>query len=144
MRTFLFAHLGELIVCLAIAVALAVLALLKGRFAAKAATWPTVAAKIENIFLDVTDRGPNHIPYTHAVLAYAYSVGDGYYSGKIRLLAGEASLDSLDKELVGAQITVQYDPERPVVSVFLVDEVSGWPVVKDRRLSLWAWFDNLS
>jgi hypothetical protein len=77
-------------------------------------------------------------------LAYAYSVGDGYYSGEIRLHAGEASLDSLDKELVGAQITVQYDPERPEISVFLVDEVSRRPVVKDRRLSLWAWFDNLS
>jgi hypothetical protein len=143
MRSFILGHLGELLVGFVVAVALGILAVLKGRFASKAGTWPTVAAKIENVFLDVTNRGPNHIPFTHAVLAYAYSVGDGYYSGEIRLLAGEGSLDSLDKELVGGQIAVQYDPNRPEVSVFLKHKVRGWLVVKDRRLSLWAWLDNL-
>src|SRR5882672_10722869 len=115
------------------AAVIGVAALLKRRFAAKANAWPTVMARIENVFVDVLNRGPNRIPRAHAVLAYAYSVGDSVYSGEIRLQVGEAAVDGLEKELVGQSLSIQYDPEEPAVSVFLKHKLRGRLVVRDRR-----------
>jgi hypothetical protein len=119
---------------------LGILALWKKRFAGKAEAWPTTIAKIENVFVDVSSRGPNHRDVTHTVLAYAYSIGDSYYSGQIRLSAGEASLGSVEKELIGEQVSVHYTPDKPEMSIFLKHEVGGWPVVADRRISIWSLF----
>ncbi len=121
------------------AVSLGALALRKRHFASKAAEWPTVAAKIENVFLDVFSRGSDRRDVTHTVLGFAYSVGDSYYSGQIRLSVGEVSLDSVEKEMVGKQILVHYNPEKPErTSIFLKHQVLGWLVVKDHRISLWS------
>jgi hypothetical protein len=141
---FLLAHQIEVYLGLIAASVIGVVALLKSRFAAKADRWPTVAGRIENVFVDVLNQGPNRIPRTHAVLAYAYTVGDSVYSGEIRLRVGEAAVDDLDKELVGQSLLIQYNPEKPEVSIFLKHKFRGWLVVKDRRLSLGAWIDNLS
>ena len=123
------------------AASLGVLALRKRHFASKAATWPTVVAKVENVFLDVSSRGPNRRDVTHTVLGYAYSVGDSYYSGQIRLSVGEISLEFVEKEMVGKTILVHYDPDEPQVSIFLKHKVRGWLVVADRRISLWTWLE---
>jgi hypothetical protein len=107
---FLRAHRIE--VCLGV-IALGmvgIVALLKRRFAAKADAWPTVTAKIENVFVDVLNQVPNRIPRTHAVLAYAYSGGDSVYSGEIRLRVGEAAVEILNKEF-GRSVAA--DPVRP-------------------------------
>jgi len=73
------------------------------------------------------------------VLAYAYSIGDSYYSGQKRLWAGQVSLESVEKEMVGQQISVHYNPEKREISIFLKHKVRGWLVVSDRRTSLWSW-----
>ena len=102
-------------------------------------------SKVENVFVDVLNLGPNRIPRTHAVLAYAYLVCDSAYSGEIRLHVGEAAVDVLNKELVGQSLSIQYNPEKPEISIFLKHKLRGWSVVvKDRRLSLAAWIDSLS
>jgi Protein of unknown function (DUF3592) len=111
------------------------------RFTRKAETWPTIPAKVENVFLDVSSRGPNHTDVTHTVLAYSYSVGGSYYSGQIRLSEGEVSLESVEKEMVGQQISVHYNPRKPETSIFLKHKVRGWLVVADRRTSLWSWLE---
>lgn len=138
---FFRAHHEELYAALVIAVLLGVIALIRRGFAAKVATWPAVKARVENFFLDVTNRGINRIPHTHAVLAYGYSVADVYYSGEIRLWSGESSIEALEKEIIGKEISMQYNPRRPEVSIFTKHKVRGWDVVKDRRLSLYAWLD---
>ena len=102
-----------------LAAALGVGALGKRRFAAEAATWPAARAKIENVFIDVQNQGRYRTPVTHAVLGYGYSVGDLYYSGEIRLRAGETSLEPLDKEMVGQQVSIQFSPQEPGASIFL-------------------------
>jgi Protein of unknown function (DUF3592) len=141
---FFVAHEIEVYLGLTAAAVIGVVVLLKKRFAARANTWPTVTARIENVFVDELNKGPNRIPITHAVLAYAYSVGNSMYSGEIRLRASEAVVDVLDKELVGQALSIQYDPAKPEVSIFLKHKLRGWLVVKDSRLSLSAWIDNLS
>ena len=141
---FVRAHLVESYMCLIAGAALAFIAFLKWRFATKAADWPAIAAKIENVFVDVLARGPNRSPTTFAVLAYEYSVGGEYYSGEIRLDAGDEAVKDAEKEFIGKELTVHYDPSKPAVSVFLKHKVRGWYVVKDRRLSLLAWLDNLT
>jgi hypothetical protein len=145
-REYLHAHRTEVFVAFAAATALGLLAVLKRRFAVRAATWPTVRAKIENIFLDAPNSFGN--PVTNAVLAYSYSVRDSVYSGQITLSAGESSLESLREEMIGQQISVQYDPRRPEVSIFTRHKVRGWLVESDRRLSVRTsierWLDNLS
>jgi hypothetical protein len=130
---------GVLLVAAAIALAVGVLAVAKRRFTARAGSWPTVAAKVENVFLDVLSRGLNRAEETHAVLAYSYSIGDAYCSREIRLWAGESSLESLDKEMVGQKVSVHYNPRKPDVSIFLGRDVKGWDVVHDRRTSVWSW-----
>jgi hypothetical protein len=137
------AHRLEFCLGLFVVAVLAVIALLKRRFASAATAWPTVPAKIENVFLDGSSRGPNRNPETHAVLAYAYSVSESCYSGEVRLWASGLSLDLLERELIGQQITIQYNPRNPQVSIFLKHKIRGWLVVKDRRLSLLAWFENI-
>jgi hypothetical protein len=139
-----FAHRIELWLGLIATAVVGIAALMKRRFAAKAEMWPTITAKIENVFVDVLNQGPNRIPMTHAVVAYAYSVRDSAYSGEIRLRVGEAAVDVLNKELVGQSLSIQYNPEKPEISIFLTHKLRGWSVVKDRRLSLAAWIDNLS
>jgi hypothetical protein len=111
------------------------------RFARKAESWPTIAAKVENVFLDVSSRGPNHQDVTHTVLAYSYSIDGSYYSGQIRLSASEVSLESVEKEMIGQQISVHYNPRKPETSIFLKHKVRGWLVVADRRTSLWSWLE---
>lgn len=113
-----------------------ILAMLKQRLAGKVGTWPTVSAEIENVFLDYTG---GKFPRSYAVLAYAYSVSGGYYSGQIQLEVGERRLASLEKDAIGDQILVHYDPEKPEASIFLEDEVKDWPVRRDRRISIWSW-----
>lgn len=129
------------LLALASATAFVALTLVKKRFAKRAASWPGVQANIENIFLDVSERR------THAILAYSYTVGGSNYSGQIRLTAGEWSLDTLDKEIVGQKISVRYDPHKPEVSVFSKHRVRGWYVERDSRLSAWTsietWLDKL-
>jgi hypothetical protein len=141
---FLLAHKIEAWLGLFAAVAAGIAALLKRRFAAGVEKWPTATAKIENVFVDVLNQGPNRIPSTHAVLAYAYSARDSVYSGEIRLQVGEAAVDDLNKELVGQSLSIQYNPQKPEVSIFLKHKLRGRLVMKDRRLSLAAWIDNLS
>lgn len=138
------AYRPELYVGMVLAAALGVGALGKRRFAAEAATWPAARAKIENVFIDVQNQGRYRTPVTHAVLGYGYSVGDLYYSGEIRLRAGETSLEPLDKEMVGQQVSIQFSPQEPGASIFLKHGVRGQEVVKDRRLSGWSWLDRLT
>jgi hypothetical protein len=78
---------------------------------------------------------------THTVLAYAYSIGDSYYSGQIRLDASEGSMESVEKEMVGHKLSIHYNPTKPEISIFLKHKVRGRLVVPDRRTSLWSWFD---
>lgn len=52
---------------------------------------------------------------------------------------GEVSLESLEKEMIGEQVSVHYNPQKPEISIFLKHEISGWLVVADRRISIWAW-----
>jgi hypothetical protein len=141
---FLLAHEIEVWLSLIAAAMAVIAALVKRRFTAKVETWPAATARIENVLVDVLNRGPNRIPRTHAVLAYAYSVRDSMYSGEIRLQVGEAAVDVLNKELVGQSLSIQYNPEKPEISIFLKHKLRGRLVVKDRRLSLAAWIDNLS
>jgi hypothetical protein len=141
---FLLAHKIEGWLGLIASVAAGIAALLMRRFVAKVETWPTSTARIENVFVDVLNQGPNRIPRTHPVLGYAYSMRDSTYSGEIRLRVGEAAVDILNKELVGQSLSIQYKPENPAVSIFLKHKLRGWLVVKDRQLSLAAWIDNLS
>jgi len=142
MRSLPAFHVDKTLVTvgLVIAAAVGIASLWVKRFASKAEAWPTITAKIENVFLDSSSRGPNRQPETHAVLAYSYSIGDGYFSGQIRLLAGERSLESLEKGMIGQQISVHYDPESPTTSIYLEDYVKNRPVMKDRRTSVWSWF----
>jgi hypothetical protein len=130
---------SELAIGLAIVSTLGILALWKKRFATKAEAWPTIAAKIENVFLDVSRGGPNRSDVTHTVLAYSYSLNDTYYSGQIRLSAGEVSLESVEKEMIGEQVLVHYNPQEPEISILLKHEIRGWLVVADRRISIWSW-----
>jgi hypothetical protein len=119
--------------------ALGILVLWKKRFATKAEAWPTITAKIENVFLDVSRGGPNRSDVTQTVLGYSYSINDRYYSGQIRLSAGEVSLESVEKEMIGGQVLVHYNPQVPEISIFLKHEIRGWLVVADRRISIWSW-----
>jgi hypothetical protein len=57
---------------------------------------------------------------------------------------GETAVEILNKEFVGKSLSIQYDPEKPEISIFLRRTLRGWSVVRDRRLSLAAWIDNLS
>jgi hypothetical protein len=139
---FFRAHRFETYLCALAGLILSAMLVVKGRFAAKASAWPKTSAKVENVFLDTLSRGPNRTPETHAVLAYSYSINDAYYSGEIRLWAGERSLETVENKLLGQEIFVHYDPKRPEASIFLESDVHDWAVVKDRRLSLWAWFEN--
>jgi hypothetical protein len=134
---FLQAHRVSVFIALMVPLAVAVWALLKSRFAAKTAGWPTVWAKIENVFVDVSNS-LDRLPNTRAVLAYSYFVNGSCHSGQIRLVAGESSLEILKQELVGPQISVRRDPSRPEVSIFQGDEIQGWDVEKDPRLSVWT------
>ena len=137
------AHRLEFYLGLFVLAVVTVIALLKRKFASAAATWPVVIAKIENVFLDSSSRGPNRNAETHVVLAYSYSVGESCYSGEVRLWASESSLESVERELIGQQITVRYNPLKPQVAIFLKHKLRGWLVVQDRRLSLCGWFENL-
>ena len=119
---------------LIIVTALALLALWKSRFASQAETWPTTTARIENVFLSVNSRGPNRNDIVHVVLAYAYSIKGSYYSGQIKLDAGEPSLESVQKEMIGQSVPVHCKPSKPEVSIFLNHKVRGWMVVPDRRI----------
>jgi hypothetical protein len=111
------------------------------RFAGRAAKWPAVRATVENVFLDVENDYTGGA--THAVLGYGYSIADSFYSGQIRLWVGGPSLEPLQKAMVGQRISVQYDPQHPEISIFLIHKVHGWDVVKDGRLSAWYWIDGL-
>lgn len=137
----LLAHIDktELAVGLFVVAALGALALWKNWFASRAEAWPIIEARIENVFLDASSRGPNRRDVTHTVLAYAYSIGGSYYSGQIRLWAGERSLESAEQEMVGQHVSVPYNPRRPETSIFLKHKVRGWMVVADRRISVWSW-----
>jgi hypothetical protein len=115
---------------------LALLAALKKRYAANVEEWPTMAGKIENVFLDVSSSG--RYEETHVGLGYSYSIGDEYFSGQIRLQSGESSLESAEEELIGKPVVVHYDPKKPEVSIFLEDEFQDWSVVRDRRISVWS------
>jgi len=79
----------ELAVGLSIVAALGTFALWKKWFASRAAGWPIVAARIENVFIVSSTRGIKGPRYeaTNAVLAYSYSIGDAFYSGEIKLTA---------------------------------------------------------
>ena len=101
--------------------------------------WPITEARIENVFLDVSSRGPNDRDVTHTVLAHAYSIGGSYYSGQIRLSAGERSLELVEKEMVGQHVSIHYNPREPKTSIFLKPKVRGWLVVADRRISILSW-----
>jgi hypothetical protein len=109
----------ELAIGLVVVAILGVLVFSKKRFTAKSETWPVIEARVENVFLDVSTRGPNRVEQTHTVLAYAYSIGGSYYSGQTRLWAGQVSLESVEKEMVGQRIPVHYNPEKPEISIFL-------------------------
>jgi len=122
-----------------VAGSLGIIALWKRWFASKAERWPLIDARIENVFLDVSSRGPNHRDVTHTVLAYAYSIGGSYYSGQIRLWAPESNLELVGKEMVGQHVSIHYDPQKPESSIFLKHKVRGWQVVADRRISIWSW-----
>jgi Protein of unknown function (DUF3592) len=118
---------------------LGIIALWKKRFAGRAEMWPIIDARVENVFLDVSSRGPNRRDVTHTVLAYAYSIGGSYYSGQIGLWAGERGLEAVEKEMVGQNVSVHYNPRKPDISIFLKHKVRGWMVVADRRISIWSW-----
>ena len=119
----------SLILFLTIAVILGVVALWKRSYAMRAQAWPTIAAKIENVFLNVETHGTKiRYQITHAVLAYSYSVGESFYSGEIELQAGDRVVKKLESELVGQQVMVHYNPRRPAVSLFLKSSVKGWQV----------------
>lgn len=134
-----------LVLAAVVLIAISTLAVWKRRLAGKAETWPTVSAEIENVFLDYTGGHTRYrVARSYAILAYAYSVDGGYYSGQIQLNAGERSLASLEKEAIGAQILVHYDSSKPEVAVFLEDEVKDWSVQRDRRISIWSWLSWLT
>jgi Protein of unknown function (DUF3592) len=135
---------SELAIGLAIVSTLGILALWKKRFATKAEAWPTIAAKIENVFVVSSTRGVKGPRYevTNAVLAYSYSIGGSFFSGEIKLMADDSRVETIEKELVGQQVTVHYNPKKPKKSIFLKHRVRGWSVVEDPRISVWSWLDN--
>lgn len=97
----------------AIALILPIIAVWKKQLAMKAETWPTVAAKIENVFLDVETHGTKfRYQIMHAALAYSYSVGESFFSGEIELQAGYHSVEKLEAELIGQQVLVHYNSSR--------------------------------
>lgn len=127
-------------VFLAIALILPIIAVWKKQLAMKAKTWPTIAAKIENVFIDVeTHGGRFRHDVTQAALAYSYTVGESFFSGEIQLQAGDRSVEKLEAELIGQQVMVHYNPRKPVVSFFLKNSVSGWSVIRDSRISFSTW-----
>ena len=132
---------AEVAVGVAIVGALGMVALWKKRFLNQSESWPTTAARVENVFLEVSSRGRNRREVTHTVLAYAYSISGSYYSGQIRLLADEGSLESVEKEMVGQHVLVDYNSKKPEISIFLKHKVRGWLVVADRRVSIWSWLE---
>jgi hypothetical protein len=134
---FFRSHHVSVFIGFTVAAIVGVWVLLKSRFAAQTASWPTVSAEIENVFVDVSNR-LKRVPITHAVVAYSYLVGGSYYSGQIRLVAGESSLEILVREMIGQRISIQYDSTRPEISIFRMNEVQGWDVEKDARLSVWT------
>jgi len=95
-----------------------------------------VSAEIENVFVDVSNS-LKRVPVSHAVFAYSYFVGGSYYSGQIRLVAGESSLEAL-RQMIGQQIAIQYDPTSPEVPIFQMNEIQGWDIERDSRLSIWT------
>jgi hypothetical protein len=128
---FLLAGSGALVV--------AAIAILMRWFTASAEAWPTVSAKIENVFLDTSAELPNQRQRIYIVLAYGYSISDEYYSGQITLWASPSSLEKVQKHLVGRNIAVHYRPKRPNVSIFLGREVGNYDVIADRRISVLSW-----
>jgi hypothetical protein len=136
LNEFLQSHRISLFIACGAAAILGVWSLFISRFASRVAQWPIAPARVENIFVDVSND--IRVPRTNAVMAYSYSVGGSSYSGQIRLLAGEWSLETLTREIVGQQISIQYDPDKPEASIFRMEEVHGWGVEKDRRLSVWT------
>ena len=79
---------------------------------------------------------------TNAVLAYSYSIGDAYYSGEIKLAADDSRVETIERELIGQQVQVHYNPKKPAKSIFLKHSVKGWAVVDDARISLLSALDN--
>ena len=61
-----------------------------------------------------------------------HSVEGSTYLGRIRLVAGEWSIESRDEEIVGKPLSVQYETLRPKI----------WKVERDRRLSVWTWLEG--
>jgi len=120
---------------------LGVMQIWKKKFFRKASKWPSVPARIENVFVEGSDPGLRGRNVPHLVLAYSYSVGGSFYSGQIRLEVWEGDLDDITKSVVGKQISVQYDPRKPGDSVFLKHKVRGRYVVPDQRTSVSALFD---
>lgn len=89
----------ELAIGLAVVAILGTLALWKKRFATKAETWPIIAAKVENVFVVSSTRGVKGSRHevSNAVLAYSYSIGGCFFSGKIKLMQTIVRLKSLRK-----------------------------------------------
>jgi Protein of unknown function (DUF3592) len=125
----LLAHLDktELAVGLSIVATLGAFALWKKWFAGRAKKWPVVAARIENVFIVSSTRGISAPRYerTNAVLAYSYSIGDAFYSGEIKLTANDTKMETIEKELVGQQLGVHYNPKNPRKSIFLKGHSKG-------------------
>jgi len=45
--------------------------------------------------------------------------------------------------MIGQQIEVRYNPGKPQISILLKHKSRGELPGKDKRFSLWAWFENL-
>jgi hypothetical protein len=118
-------------------------------FEQRAESWPTIIAKIENVYVDYLPREVRSrrlrdygAQKSNVVLAYSYSVADTYYSGKIRLDADEPYISKIEKELVGTQINIRYNPDKSEESIFLDETIQDWSVVGDYRSKPWTWLAN--
>lgn len=113
----------EMLVGLGAAAVLGAVVIVHRRFAAQA--WPTVTARIENVFLEVASRGPNHRDVTQVILADGYQWGDSFYSGEVRLR--QASLPSASGKLIGKRCFRALPPGEAGV-ILILGQGSARPV----------------
>lgn len=93
----------------------------------KAAQWLPVEATIESGALEGTrETGKVVLP----TFAFSYKVSDQYYSGRFSLKADlpRSRAESIIGQMIGRNLLVRYDPERPE-AWFIPDEfVDGYKV----------------
>jgi hypothetical protein len=94
------------------------------RIVETAREWPVTEAIVQSGSLESATEGRVVLP----AFAFAYHVGEEYYSGRFSLASYSRDPETIIQQMVGRKLQIHYDPSRPEIWFIADERIEGCKV----------------